>query len=200
MKARALGIAALLGLAACNANPLLKEAASNYAPAKVGSRWDFQDPAATLSVSRKVTGTGPYQGKDAYSVDTSINGGPPSTNYIAFEGGEELQYSSSLADWILYRRLPLVSNNRWSVPSGNPLVTTTVIVDGLEGVTVPAGRFDNCWRVRTRNETYDPVLDVTTTAETLAWAAPDVGDVRYADLASNGAVTVTLELTGYTLP
>jgi hypothetical protein len=189
---------AALGLTACNANPLLKAAASDYAPARVGSHWDYKSPDGAISVSRGITGSGVYQGKDAFTVMTSVNSGPASTNYIAFEGGDELQYDSSLG-WILYRRLPLVTNNKWVVPNTNPLVTTTVIVDGLERVTVPVGAFDGCFRVRTRNETYDPVADLTSTAETLAWAAPDVGDVRYGTL-SGGAVTVTLELTGYSLP
>lgn len=202
MKAAATALAlavAALGLASCNANPLLKAAASNYAPAKVGSRWDYLSPDGTISLKRVITGAGPYQGREAFSVDESINAGPASTGYMAFDGGEQLRYNATLG-WILFRRLPLVNNNKWKVPSTNPLVTVTTIVDGLEKVTVPLGAFDACFRVRTRTETYNPGTDVTGTAESLAWVAPDIGDLRYATLASDGAVTITLELTGYSQP
>jgi hypothetical protein len=188
-----------LGLASCNANPLLKAAASDYAPARVGSKWAYASPDGTVTVLRTITGAGPYQGLDAFSVDTSVNGGAASTTYVAFKDGDELTYDATLG-WILFRRLPLVSSNKWTVPSTDPLVTQTVIVDGLEKVTVPLGAYEGCWRIRTRTETYNPGSGLTATAETLAWAAPDVGDVRYANLASDGTTTVTLELTGVTLP
>lgn len=200
MRAYAAVLALLgLGLASCNANPLLKAAASDYAPARVGSQWSYASPDGSVTLQRAITGSSFYQGLDAFSVDSSLNGGPASTFYVAFQDGDELSYDSTLG-WILFRRLPLVSNNKWTVPSANPLVTQTVIVDGLEKVTVPLGAFEGCWRIRTHTETYNPGSGLTATAETLAWAAPDVGDVRYADLAADGTVTVTLELTGVTLP
>jgi hypothetical protein len=200
MRALAASLALLsLGLASCNANPLLKAAASDYAPLRVGSKWSYTSPDGTVTVQRAVTGSSFYQGLDAFSVDTSINAGPASTVYIAFQDGDELSYDTTLG-WILYRRLPLVSSNKWTVPSSNPLVTQTVIVDGLEKVTVPLGAYEGCWRIRTHTDTYNPGSGLTSTAETLAWAAPDVGDVRYADLAPDGTITVTLELTGVTLP
>ena len=93
--ALALLLLAGLGLAACNANPLLKAAASNYAPIRVGSRWTYSSPDGTVSLDRKVTGAGPYQGLEAFGVDTSINAGPASTSYIAFQDGDSLSGASN---------------------------------------------------------------------------------------------------------
>lgn len=200
MRAAAALIALLsLGLGACNANPLLKAAASDYAPIRIGSSWDYKSPDGAIAVSRKVIGAGPYQGKEAFTLSTSVNAGPASLSYVAFEDGALLQYSASLG-WILARRLPLANNNKWIVPSGSALVTSTMVVDGLEKVDVPVGSFEASFKVRTRTETYDPGTGVTSTAESLLWAAPGVGDVQFASLASDGTQTITLELVGYTIP
>lgn len=188
-----------LGLAACNANPLLKSAASDYAPMRVGSSWDYMSPDGTVTLSRKVIAAGPYQGKEAFTLSTSVNAGPASLSYVAFEDGALLQYSASLG-WILARRLPLVNNNKWVVPSGSALVTSTMVVDGLEKVDVPAGSFEASFKVRTRTETYNPGTGLTSTAESLLWAAPGIGDAQYASIAADGTRTITLQLVGYSIP
>lgn len=188
-----------LALAACNANPLLKAAASDYAPLRLGSRWDYKSPDGATTLARIVSSAGPYQGLDAFTVDSSLNSGPVVPAYWAFKDGELLQHSASLG-WILSRRLPLVNGNRWTVPSGSALATTTVQVDNLEKATVPAGEFDGCFKLRTRVATYNPLSGLTSTAESLVWVAPGVGDVRYASLAADGSITTTLELVGYSIP
>lgn len=188
-----------LALAGCGANPLLSTAASDYTPFKVGSAWSYRSPDGATSVQRSVIAAGPYNGREAYTLSTSINGGPASLSYLAYSDGELQQYSASLG-WIISRRLPLVTNGKWSVPSGDPLVTVTVVVDGYENIAVPAGYFGNCFRIRNHTETFDTGSGTTSTAETLAWAAPNVGDVQYASLAADGSTTVTFELTGYSIP
>lgn len=188
-----------LGVAACNANPLLKAAASDYAPIRVGSSWSYRSLDGSITLDRAVVGAGSWDGKEAFTIATRVNGGPASNSYLAFEQGDLLQHSATLG-WILYRRLPLVNGNKWDVPSGNPLVTQTTVVDGIEKATVAMGEFETSFKVRTRTETYDPGNDVTATAEVVAWAAPGVGDVRYANLAGDGTLTTTFELVGYTIP
>lgn len=188
----------LLGLAACNANPLLKAAASDYAPVRLGGHWDYRSPDGATSLARTVSAAGVYQGLDAFVVDSDLNG-VASQSHIAFKDGDQLQYNASLG-WILSRRLPLVNGNQWPVPTGNSLVTTHVVVDGLEKVSLPMGDFDACFKIRTVTETYNAGSDVTTTATTLAWAAPGIGDVRYATVAADGSVTTSLQLVGYTIP
>jgi hypothetical protein len=198
MRALALALAAL-SLAACGANPLLGTLASDYAPIRVGSQWSYRSPDGSTTLVRAVSAAGPYQGLQAFTVDSSLNGAAPTQSHLAFRDGDLLQHSASLG-WILSRRLPLVTGNRWDVPSGSALISTVVIVDGIERVVVPAGNFAAAFRLRTRSEVYDSGSGVTSTVESLAWAAPDVGDVRYATVASDGTVTTTLELVGATIP
>ena len=155
-----------LGLSACNANPLLKAAASDYAPIRLGSHWDYKSPDGATSLARTVSAAGSYQGLDAFVVDSNINGSP-SQSHIAFKDGDQLQYSASLG-WILSRRLPLVNGNKWSVPTGNSLVTTRVVVDGIEKVSLPLGDFDTCFKIRTVTDTYNAGSDFTNTVATLA--------------------------------
>ncbi len=188
-----------LGVASCNANPLLKAAASDYAPIRVGSNWSYRSPSGASTLDRNIIAAGPYQGLDAYTQASSVNGGPSSNEYLAYKDGELLRYSASLG-WILARRLPLVTNNKWSIPTGDPLVTSTVVVDGLEKVTGPLGEFDACFRIRSVTQTYNAGSNVTTTVESLAWAAPGIGDVRYASVAADGSITTTFELVGYKIP
>lgn len=199
MRAALAAILGLLTVAGCNANPLLSTAASDYAPFKVGSSWSYQSPDGATSVLRTVLAVGPYSGREAFTLSTSVNGGPGSLSYLAFADGELQQHSASLG-WIISRRLPLVTNGKWSIPSGDPLVSITAVIDGYENVDVPAGHFGDCFRIRNRTETYDSGSGTTSTAETLAWAAPDVGDVQYGALAADGSTAVTFVLVGYSIP
>lgn len=197
---RALGLGFLvLSLSACGANPLLSTLASDYAPIRVGSHWSYRSPDGSTTLQRTVSAAGPYQGLEAFTVDSSFNGAAATQSYLAFRDGDLLQHSVSLG-WILSRRLPLVTGNRWDVPSGSALISTVVIVDGIERVVVPAGEFNAAFKLRTRSEIYDSGSGLTTTVESLAWAAPDVGDVRYATLALDGTITTTLELVGASIP
>lgn len=198
----ALAVAALalaLGLAACNANPLLRAAASDYAPLRVGSRWEYRSPDGATTLSREVTARGSFAGRDAYTVATRVDSGPAVESHLAFEQGDLLRHDAALG-WVLERRLPLVSGNRWPLDTGDPLVTSIRVVDGLEDLEGPLGAYKACFRLRTRTESFDPGSGLTSTAESLAWAAPGIGDVRYAVIGQDGAVSTTLELVGVSLP
>jgi hypothetical protein len=194
---RLLPVFALLLLAACGQNPLLKTAAADFAPFRVGSQWTYTAPSGAAGFSRQVTAAGPYQGRSAFTlVDTGTISG---TSYWSFEQGALEDYSAG--GWTLRRRLPYVSGNKWALPGALPNISRTQFVEGIESVTVPAGKFDACYKLRTKISTYDSATDLTTTVdEAIAWAAPNVGDVRYATVDALGAVTVVLELSSYNIP
>lgn len=188
-----------LGLGACGQNPLLKSVSADFAPIRVGSEWSYADPAGSGTLTRKVTGAGTYQGREAFTVQSQVNALPATTDYWSFSNGALERYDPTLG-WILLRRLPYVFTNKWDLPTGDPLVTSVQSVESLETITTPVGKIAGCYRLRTKTSTYDAVNDVTNTAESLLWAAPNIGDVRYADVDASGNVTVTLTLTSYRIP
>lgn len=189
------GLALLL--ASCNANPLLKTVASDYAPIRLGSSWDYQSPDGTVSVSRKVSAAGTWNGRDAFTLQQQVNAFPPTLDYLSIERGEISMWDAALG-WTLWRRVPYITGNKWELATGNPNITQFQFVDGTEKVVVPAGTFDPCFKLRTKTLTYSG--GVTTTTQAFAWAAPGVGDVRYASEDANGVLTVDLELVGYRIP
>jgi hypothetical protein len=189
-----------LALGACNANPLLSSAASNYAPLTVGSRWDYRSPDGSATLSRQVSARGTVHGRDAYTVDTTLNGIPSGSDFIAWDGGQLLRWDAGLG-WILWRRYPLVNNGKWDTPTGNPLVVQTTFVEGIETVEgAPLGDFRGCFKLRVQVETYSSPGVLAGKTETLVWVAPGIGDVRYASLAPDGTRTITYELTGWSIP
>jgi hypothetical protein len=194
-----MGVAVLAALQACGQNPLLRTASADFSPIRVGSQWSYTVPKSGTAVSRLVSAAGPVQGRDAYTIVNSVTGQPPSTSYWSLQSGALDIYSPTLG-WTLQRRLPYVTGNKWDLATGSALVSTVQSVDGIENIATPAGHFSACYRLRTDTSTFDPVADVTTTSETLLWAAPDVGDVRYASVDVSGNVTVTLELSSYRIP
>ena len=202
MKRSLLCIAILgaLALGACGQNPLLKSVSADFAPIRVGSEWSYVDPAGSGTMTRKVVGAGIYQGRDAFTVVAQVNSLPATTDYWSFSNGVLERYDASLGGWTLLRRLPYVFTNKWVLETGNPLVTSVQSVETLETITTPVGKIAGCYRLKTKTSTYDAVNDVTSTVESLLWAAPNIGDVRYADVDASGNITVTLTLSSYRIP
>jgi hypothetical protein len=193
----AIGLGVLLLLGACNANPLLKTVASDYAPIRLGSAWNYKSPDGTVSVSRQVSAAGTYNGRDAFTLQQQINAFPATLDHLSIERGEISWWDSTLG-WTLWRRVPYINGNKWELATGNPNITQYQFVDGTEKIEVPAGVFENCFKLRTKTLTYSG--GVTATTQAYAWAAPGVGDVRYASEDVNGNITVDLELVGYSIP
>lgn len=196
-KTRALAFAAVVLLGACNAHPLLQIAASDYAPIRLGSRWDYKKPDGSVSVARQVLGAGPWMGKQAFTLQTKVNALPATLDHVAVEHGMMTLWDSTLG-WTLWRQVPYVTGNKWDLATGNPNLTQIQFVDGTEKVAVPAGTFDSCFKLRTKTLTYSG--GVTSTTQSYIWSAPGVGDVQYASEDVNGNVTVDLQLVGYSIP
>lgn len=188
---------ALVLLTACNANPLLHEVSSDYAPVKAGQVWTYQEPSGALFV-RSVGAPGPWNGRQAYPVAQSDNGVDAGTLYWSFDGGDWLQWDATLG-WILYRRLPYVPGNSWSVPTTITTRTVLATVDGTENLALQA-YYANCFKIRRQTYDYDPLAGVTTSTQTLDWAAPGVGDVKEAQVDVSGTTTVLGELIRYQAP
>ena len=203
MRAPWLLLPAALGLG-CYTNPLLQSVTSDYAPSKSGSQWVYvvHGPLVDIGMTRTLLDRGAYFGRQAdHYGRTYTSLLPAQDEYLASGSATALdQYSASQAKWIPYRRLPYVSGNRWPLDSTTPNVSFEMRVEGFENVRVPAGSFDNCYKLKVISNTYDPATGVTSTADSsLTWAAPSVGDVKGASVGLSGTVTVTLELTSYKL-
>ncbi len=197
--AAAIALSAVLSLSACGQNPLLKSVSADFAPIRVGSQWSYVNANGAAALERHVSGAGSVFGRDAFSVVTQVGVAAPSTEYWSLNVGA-LERHDPVLGWTLMRRLPYVFSNKWDLATGNAPVSAVQSVEGLESVTTPAGKFDNCYRLKTKTSTFDAVNDVTNTVESLVWAAPNVGDVRYADVDSSGNVQVTLALSSYRIP
>jgi|GEM_PF-5125128 hypothetical protein len=194
---RAGWIAALLALAACNANPLLHEASANYAPLAVGETWTYQGSGGQV-LSRAVAASLTYQGRAAFLVQEALNAVPQPNRYWSFNGGDWLQWNSSLSSWELYRRLPYVTGNSWPIASGSPTVTMETKVDSVENLSLASGYYANCFKLRTVSQSY--AGGVTTTTESDAWAAPGIGDVQYGQVDASGTASVLAVITAYQVP
>jgi hypothetical protein len=182
-----------LGMAACNANPLLHEASANYDPIAVGDQWSYGGANGMLVT---ITGTQVYHGRLAYVENQVANSNHALTvNYWSFAGGDWLQWDSSQNAWTLYRRLPYVTGNSWPIPSGLATVQIDTIVDGTENLSLGSGYFANCFKLRTVTQSF--AGGVTSTTQTLAWAAPGIGDVQYGFVDASGTTNVTTDLTAY---
>ena len=191
-------VAVLLGLQACGQNPLLRSVSADFAPIRVGSQWSYRT-ASGGSFTRLVASAGPAQGRQAFTVLESTDGNPPVTQLWSFQSGELDQYDA-VNGWLLLRKLPYVTGNKWPLFSTDPLVTYLEEVEGFDTITVPAGKFDACYRVKTTISTYDPLADVTSTTQSLVWAAPNIGDVQTASVDVSGTQTVNLQLSSFRIP
>ena len=189
----------VVGLQGCGNNPLLRTASADYEPIRVGSQWTYTSPSGGPGLTRQVTAAGLQQGRDAFTVSQTI-GGVPSTEFWSLRSGALEIYSVSLGAWTLARRLPYVPGNKWDLATGSVLSSSIQTVEALESLDVPAGKFPGCYRLKTRTNTYNPGSGLTSTAETIVWSAPDVGDVRYASVDTSGTVNITLELSSYRIP
>jgi hypothetical protein len=190
---RAAWIVALLGMAACNANPLLHEASANYDPIAVGDLWNYGGANGMLVT---ITGTQAYHGRPAYVADQVPNSTHvPALNYWSFAGGDWLQWDPTLNAWTLYRRLPYVTGNTWPIPSHQASVQIDTIVDGTENLSLASGYYANCFKLRTVTQSY--AGGVTTTTQSVAWVAPGIGDVQYGFVDASGTTNVTTDLTAY---
>jgi hypothetical protein len=194
---RRLALLILPLLAACNANPLLTAAASDYAPVKVGQVWTYAQPGSPTPYVRTVSAQVAWNGRSAYQVDDT-GGGAPTTEYWSFQGGDWYQWDPTLG-WLIYRRLPYVTGNSWNTPTTDPVnIVTITYVDGLENVGLANAYYGNCFKLRRETSTYSG--GVTTTTDTISWVAAGIGDVKVASIDNLGTLTVLGELSSYQAP
>jgi hypothetical protein len=209
MKCLRILIIAVTGLAmsSCDSNPLLQIAAANYSPWQVGSNWIYQNAAGARAYNRKVQASGTYMGLNALEVKTSylLPGIAPTVPGLSVgtmalaDGGSTIQIYSPSFGWVIDRKLPYVLGNNWSMPSSITTTTEIRIVDGMENVETPAGIFVRVFRLRDQITSYDAASDVTTTTGDFIWAAPNVGDIQFANIDANGVSTITARLSSYSL-
>jgi len=183
-----------LALAGCGQNPLLRESTSDYLPLRVGSWWDYRAPGSGQTLRVTVSGGSPARlnfmpgiGAASFQAFQRL----PMALFLSAPGGGALA---------LERKLPYVVGDNYSLAPRSGEAARSLVVDGVDnGLVVPAGSFDRCYKLRTIHTYYDSALDLSTTASDLEWDAPDVGWIQSASLDDLGAATVTLQLSAYSI-
>lgn len=183
-------------LVSCGANPLLKNAASDFAPVRQDANWVYVKPDGSSAFSATVVANSIYQGKDAFQLRIDIPSSASVLQWWARTGSTLERWDSSLG-WVVEDKLPYVLGNRWDLPSTVANRSFRRFVDGQEQVATPAGTFNGCFRVKTEQYDYNSGTGLTVTTGTFTWAAPDVGEVKGADINAAGDVTVTHLLSSY---
>ena len=204
---RRLGCAfvALALLAACGSNPLLQMAGSNYAPLKVGDSWTYQAPAGGVKDVVSVTAYGVQQGREAYTVSIQTGAAAAAQYYVSLQAGALSVYDPQQAPqggWFLARRLPYEPGDSWPAPIFEPAIsgwsspadpwvlyapgsvdqTTATVSTTISAITVPPANS----RPATRSNLVTLTATGATVDGTVAYAAPNVGDVEYATTDANG--------------
>jgi hypothetical protein len=182
----------LLPLLLLGCSGLLSRSGRDYFPLVRGSTWRFYDGRDTCYV--EVAGDSVVGGRSCIVVTTDfvpgfwIKTAPESdarrwTRRTLQRGGTEYVLEQRYA---LVYLLPLVAGNSWRDEYSDTLVILgvdtlhyrhrlDVRVAAVEPVTVPAGRFEDCYRLEF---TETIVAEDSSTVNYTEWLAPDVGPVR----------------------
>jgi hypothetical protein len=189
-----------LALWGCGQNPLMKAMASDYMPLGPGFHWEYAAAAGGQTIVRHVVQQAPHLGRQAYQMQETWSG---VTNTVSLSWLERtsvaLNYAHPLGAWTLYYQLPFLIGNRWEQLPQSGELQRTVIVDDTGDVTVPAGRWARCYKIRTLVLSPGPA-GTTLTTQTLAWAAPDIGIVKLADMNAAGEEANIYNLTSSSFP
>jgi len=167
-------------------------AAESYYPLKEGMTWQYQSAVGTLLVKnlapRELAGktvTPQQVGEDLMFIvddDTGIYD-------LAKQSSADSKPQMLTAPYYQYVQKPVTLGTNWEDKSQTMMFPKTVSVprrctiDMVDDVvTVPAGTFKNCIRVRCAGSALVPVESrgvVEVSVETYNWYAPGVGRVRW---------------------
>jgi hypothetical protein len=179
---------------------------TNYYPITVGTTWQYRDTLAdgsgevgTTTVSVTGTGTG-NNNTPVYLFEYAIASGGTQTLYMEVTSDGVWMHRSTRRDFggfsdgdFVYLPamqlfgFPLTVSGTWQSISnlrfanglfGNlEIITDTHVVDAIEDVSVPAGTYQNCFRISDsiKAGTRDPIASTT-------WLCPGVGAARYEQL------------------
>jgi len=124
---------------------------------------DTLSDGSSVFVKRKI-----FRDRDATFSDTAIS-------YLKYEGNELREYLNKDYDcqFKILLKFPLQTGAEWSTdscfcPACPLIVAFKDSVQAIENITVPAGRFNDCYRIVTCNCPASIVTDVR-------WFAPHIG-------------------------
>ncbi|MCH7761083.1 hypothetical protein IIA15_06745 [candidate division TA06 bacterium] len=153
-------------LSGCGKNPMVFRMVSNYVPIEtIGNRWVYLQGDGTTKIV-EVTGTAVVGGRSCFVVEDNSNvedefwwKGPEGVDrYVVetrFVNNQEFEIEKR---WRPHLELPLVLGNQWvnnfeneTIVFGDTICREVMlegVVDSIVTVTVPAGTFEECYKVR----------------------------------------------------
>jgi|UniRef100_A0A7V3RIE9 hypothetical protein len=177
----------------------------DYFPIAVGNVWNYQSTSTTKMPDTTITTVDTT--KVEVTGETTLNNGTKVFEVVA-KGKQyaDTSYFEKTDDYIFVYEdkssttpdtafvLPLEENKSWNVHKDTSYTETRKIIT-KESVTVPAGTYDDCWKVM------DIFTDGTIAETSYVWLAPDVGQVKmtFTEQDTNFTVDVKLELLNATI-
>ena len=186
----------------CQKNPTGPPGIKDLFPLAVGNYWQYEvkintfppfpteireeiigkdqlSDGSSVFVKRKI-----FRDRDATFSDTTIS-------YLKFEGNELREYSYSSCSYKILLKTTLEIGAEWIIdvcdcPHCPVMIAITDSVQAVENITVPAGNFNDCYRIVTCN-----CPDYTDTR----WFAPYIGITQFTVERIWGSATYVL--TGY---
>lgn len=193
-------------LATCQKSPTGPQPIENLFPLAVGNYWVYEVkintwPPFPTEIREEIIGKDQLSDGSSVFVKRKIflirdaNFSDTTISYLKFEGNELREYLDRDYDcqFKILLKLPLRPGAEWSTdncfcPACPLVVAFEDSVEATENVTVPAGRFNDCYRIITCNCPADIVTDVR-------WFAPYVGITKFTVESIRG--TETYELKEY---
>jgi len=192
----------------------LEADAADYFPLQVGNRWTYSpsygdkgDRVDTIVGTETVNGTFTYIWNRQEAPDDNYNEKrwyAKDDSYVKFYriwGNEGLDPPfNPISPWRVFKLNPIVGDTWISEADFGAFdfKTTYYVESTTDDVTVPAGTFSNCVRVRELNEM--TLGNQTEYEYEKHWYAPSVGPVIYRDYAASwSSVNFSQELVSYTI-
>ncbi|MGQ9465465.1 MAG: TapB family protein [bacterium] len=177
----------------------------DYFPLTEGNTWNYRAIATTTIGDSTFSDTGTV--KMEITAKTTLNNGTEvyeqiftmvqerDTSYLQETDDYLLSYddkADTKPDTLI--AFPLEEGKTWTV-SKDSSYTETAKAMGKESVTVPAGTYDDCWKI-------EYISTSSTSSETLfVYLAPDVGLIKFQsiEIYTNMTIKFTMELESATI-
>ncbi|MGQ9817859.1 MAG: TapB family protein [bacterium] len=154
----------------------------NYFPLTEGNTWNYRTISTTTIGDSTLSDTGTV--KMEITAKTTLNNGTEVYEQIlTIDQSGDTSYMQETDDYLLsyddkadtkpdtILAFPLEEGKTWTV-SKDSLYTETSKAMGKESVTVPAGTYDDCWKIA------DILSDSASSETTFYYLAPDVGLIK----------------------
>ncbi len=178
----------------------------NYYPLTEGNTWNYRTITNVTMPDTTISDTGSV--KTEITVKTTLNNGTEVYEQImTMDGTADTSYVQDTDDYILSYEdkadtepdtmvaLPLEEGKTWTVLKDSAYTETGKAI-GKESVTVPAGTYDDCWKIAYI------YADSAFSETSFVYLAPDIGMVKVyesMEIDTNMTSEFTMELESVTI-